>query len=162
MNRIILFTAFVAIILISGCSSRMIDSKKTFNNLTWMEGKWVSTDVINYTEIWKRPNDTCFQGLVISQAGSDSLVEERPQIVLRNNTIHFISEIEEQTEEGVTQDFELISNSSDTLVFANSSSNYPNQITYKKMNDTLMSVKVERQGGTNQIKFEYTLKKIKK
>lgn len=159
MNRIILLTAIVTIVVISGCSSSIIDSKKLFNDLHWMEGKWVSIDVKNYTEIWKRVNDTCYQGLSISPADSDSLVEERQQIVLRQNSIHFINEIEEQTEEGVSQDFKLISNSSDSLVFSNNGLNYPNRITYKRMNDTLIKVYVERKGPENQIKFEYTLKK---
>ena len=147
--------------VISGCSSSNIDSNKLFNNLRWMEGKWVSVDVANYSEIWKRVNDTCYQGLSISPADSDSLVEERQKIVLRKNVIHLINEIEEQTEEGTTQDFELISNSRDSIVFSNNGLNYPNQITYKRINDNLIKVNVERKGDANQIKFEYTLKKMK-
>jgi hypothetical protein len=161
MNRIILLTTIVVMFVISGCDNRIIDSKKKFNNLHWMEGKWVSTDVTNYSEIWKRINDTCYDGLSISHVDSDSLVEEREQIVLRNNAIHFINEIEEQTEEGVKQDYELNSNTPDTLVFFNNGMVYPNRITYKKINDTLMKVYIERKGGEDQIKFEYTLKKIK-
>jgi len=160
MNRILLLTALVTIVVISGCNSRIIDSRKLFDNLNWMEGKWVSIDVNNYSEVWKRINDTCYQGLSISPSETDSLVEERQHIVLRKNTIHFINEIEEQTEEGMTQDFVLITNTPDSLVFSNKGSNYPNRITYKKMSDTLIKVYIERNGDENQIKFEYTLKKI--
>ena len=126
-----------------------------------MEGKWVSTNVTNYSEVWKRINDTCYEGRSISNINTDSLVEERQQIVLRKNVVLFINEIEEQTEEGVKQVYELTSNTPDTLLFSNNGMVYPNRITYKKMNDTMMKVKVERKGGENQIKFEYTLKKIK-
>lgn len=160
-NRIILLTTIVVIIVISGCNSRKIDSKRMFNNLRWMEGKWVSTDVANYIEIWKRTNDTCYEGLSVSHADSDSLVEERQQIVLRNNVIHLINEVEEQTEEGVTQVYDLTSHTPDTLVFSNNGMVYPNRITYKKINDTIVKVNVERKGDENQIKFDYTLKKIK-
>lgn len=160
MNRILLLTALVTIVVISGCNSRIIDSKKLFNNLNWMEGKWVSTDVNNYTEVWKRINDTCYQGLSISPSETDSLVEERQHIVLRKNTIHFINEIEEQTEEGMTQDFVLITNTPDSLVFSNKGLNYPNRIIYKKMSDTTIKVYVERNGDQSHMKFEYTLKKV--
>ena len=160
MNKILLLTALVTIVVVSACSSRIIDSKKLFNNLNWMEGKWVSTDVNNYTEVWKRINDTCYQGLSMSPADSDSLVEERLQIVLRKNAIHFINKIEEQTEEALTQDFVLITNTPDSLVFTNKGLNYPNRITYKKLSDNLIKVNVERNGDENQIKFEYTLKKM--
>ena len=160
MNKILLLTALVTIVVVSGCSSSITNSKKLFNNLNWMEGKWVSTDVNNYTEVWKRINDTCYQGFSMSPADKDSLVEERLQIVLRKNTIHFINKIEEQTEEAMTQDLVLITNTPDSLVFTNKGLNYPNRITYKKLSDTLIKVNVERAGDENQIKFEYTLKKM--
>lgn len=127
--------------------------------MSWIEGKWVSTDVNNYTEVWKRVNDTCYQGLSMSPADTDSLVEERLQIVLRKNAIHFINKIEEQTEEAMTQDFVLITNTPDSLVFSNKGLNYPNKITYKKISETIIKVNVERNGDVNPIKFEYTLKK---
>ena len=161
MNSIRLFTAIVVILVVSGCSSSHGDSKKIFDKLQWLEGKWVSTDVPNYSEVWKRINDTCYEGLSYAPSDSDSLVEERPKIVRRNDSIHFISEIEEQTVEGLTQDFVMISHSNDTVVFANNSNNYPNRITYKRINDTLMKVNVERKSLEGQIKFEYTLKKTK-
>lgn len=161
MNRTRLFTAIVVILVVSGCSSTNGDSKKIFDKLQWIEGKWISTDVPNYTEVWKRVNDTLYEGLSIAPSGSDSLVEERPKIVRRNDSIHFISEIEEQTVEGLTKDFVMTSNSIDTVVFANNDNNYPNRITYKRINDTLMKVNVERKSLEGQTKFEYTLKKKK-
>ena len=161
MNRTGFFTAIVVILVISGCSNSQGDAKKIFNKLQWIEGKWVSTDVPNYSEAWKRANDTCYEGLSYAPSQSDSLVEERPKIVRRNDSIHFISEIEEQTVEGLTQDFVMTSNSIDTVVFANNGYNYPNRITYKRINDTLMKVNVERKSLEGQIKFEYTLKKTK-
>ncbi|MDP4164272.1 MAG: DUF6265 family protein [Bacteroidota bacterium] len=159
MNRTFLLTAIVITLVISGCSSAQKDPKKIFDKMHWIEGKWVSTDVTNYSEIWKRVNDTCYQGLSVSPSESDSLVEERPRIVLRNNSILFISEIEEQTIEGLTQDFPMTSTSSDTLVFATKGQNYPNTITYKKMSDSLIKVVVERKNAEGPIKFVYTLKK---
>jgi flagellar basal body P-ring protein FlgI len=161
MNRINLFTAIVITLLISSCSSNSGNSKKIFNKMNWIEGKWVSTDVPNYSEIWKRVNDTCYDGIAVSPVESDSLVEERPRIVRRNDSIYFISEIEEQTIEGLTQNFVMTSTSTDTLVFANNDKNYPNRITYKRMNDTIMKVDVERKSLEGPVKFEYTLKKKK-
>ena len=161
MNRIMLFTAIVVTLIISGCSNTPGDSKKIFDKMHWIEGKWVSTDVPNYSEVWKRVNDTCYEGLSISPTESDSLVEERPKIIRRSDSIYFISEIEEQTIEGLTQDFVMTSNSTDTVVFANNDNNYPNRITYKKINDTIMKVNVERKSLEGPIKFEYTLKKTK-
>jgi hypothetical protein len=161
MNRKRLFTAIVVILVVSGCSSSHGDSKMIFNKLQWIEGKWVSTDVQNYSEVWKRVNDTLYEGLSYAPTQLDSLVEERPKIVRRNDSIYFISEIEEQTIEGLTQDFVMTSNSTDTVVFTNNGNNYPNRITYKRINDTLMKVNVERKSAEGQIKFEYTLKKTK-
>jgi len=161
MNRIRLFTAIVVILVISGCSNSQGDAKKIFNKLQWIEGKWVSTDVQNYSEVWKRVNDTLYEGLSYAPSLSDSLVEERPKIVRRNDSIYFISEIEEQTDEGLTQDFVMTSKTTDTLVFANNGNNYPNRITYKRINDSILKVKVERKSLEGQIKFEYTLKKTK-
>ena len=161
MNRTRLFTAIVVILVISGCSKTQGDAKKIFNKLQWIEGKWVSTDVKNYSEMWKRVNDTLYEGLSYAPSQSDSLLEERPKIVRRNDSIHFISEIEEQTVEGLTQDFVMISHSNDTVLFASKGNNYPNRITYKRINDSLMKVNVERKGIDDPIKFEYTLKKTK-
>jgi len=161
MNRTRLFTAIVVILVVSGCSNTHGDSKKIFDKLQWIEGKWVSTDVQNYSEVWKRVNDTVYEGLSYAPSQSDSLVEERPKIVRRNDSIYFISEIEEQTVEGLTQDFVMTSNTTDTLVFANNGYNYPNRITYKRINDTIMKVNVERKYIEGQVKFEYTLKKTK-
>ena len=161
MNRTSLLEAVVITVVLCSCSSAQNESKKVFDNLHWIEGKWVSSDVVNYTEIWKRVNDTCYEGLSITPVDSANLVEERPKIVRRNDSIHFISEVEEQTVEGQTQDFVMTSKSPDTLVFANKGVNYPNQITYKKINDTLMKVDVERKNAEGPIKFEYTLKKVK-
>jgi subtilase family serine protease len=157
MNRTIVFTSLVILLLMSGCSN----SKKSFDKLSWIEGKWESTDVKNYFEVWKRVNDTCYEGLSVSPTESDSLVEERSKIVRINDTIHFISEIEEQTVEGLTQDFVLTSSSPDSMVFSNKDLHYPNMITYKKMNDTLLKVAVEHKNTEGPIKFEYTLKKVK-
>jgi hypothetical protein len=161
MNRTGLFTAIVVILVISGCSNAQDDAKKIFNKLQWIEGKWVSTDVQNYSEVWKRVNDTLYEGLSYAPSQSDSLVEERPKIVRRNDSIYFVSEIEEQTIEGLSQDFVMTSHSNDTVVFANNGNNYPNRITYKRINDSVMKVNVERKSADGQIKFEYTLKKKK-
>ena len=161
MSRIILFSAIVVTLIIGGCKNNSGDTKKIFDKMHWIEGKWVSTDVPNYSEVWKRVNDTCYEGLALSPAESDSLVEERPKIVRRNDSIYFISEIEEQTIEGLTQDFTMTSSSTDTLVFTNKGNNYPNRITYKRMNDTIMKVNVERTNIEGPVKFEYTLKRTK-
>ena len=161
MNRIILFSVIVITLMISACNKSGGESKKIFDKIHWIEGKWVSTDVQNYSEVWKRVNDTCYEGLALSPAKSDSLVEERPRIVRRNDSIFFISEIEEQTIEGLTQNFVMTSSSDDSMVFANNDKNYPNRITYKRMNDTIMKVNVERKSLEGPIKFEYTLKKSK-
>ena len=161
MNRTFLIGAVVITLVVCSCSSAQNESKKVFDKLQWMEGKWVSSDVANYTEIWKRVSDTCYEGLSVSPVDSANLVEERPKIVRRNDSIHFISEIEESTVEGQTQDFVMTSKSPDTLIFANNGVNYPNRITYKRINDTLMKVVVERKNTEGPIKFEYTLKKVK-
>jgi hypothetical protein len=159
MNRICLFSAIVVTLVMSGCSNSSGNSKKMFDKMHWIEGKWISTDVANYSEAWKRVNDTLYEGLALSPAETDSLVEERPRIVRRNDSIYFISEIEEQTIEGLTQNFVMTSSSTDTLVFASKDKNYPNRIIYKRMNDTIIKVNVERQNIDGPIKFEYTLKK---
>ena len=161
MNRIFLSTAIVVFLVLSSCNSMQNDSKKTFNNLHWLEGKWKSNDVTNYTEIWKRVNDTCYEGLSLNSDASDSLVEERPKIVMRHNSILFVSEIEEQTVEGLTRDFALKSSSPDSLVFTNNAANYPNMITYKKISDTTLKVRMDRKSSDGLIQFEYTLQKIK-
>lgn len=161
MNRTFLIDAVFITLVLCSCSSAQNDSKKIFNKLSWIEGKWVSSDVANYSEIWKKANDTCYEGLSVSPVDSANLVEERPKIVRRNDSIHFISEVEESTVEGQTQDFVMISKAPDSLVFANKDVSYPNQITYKKINDSLMKVIVERKNTEGPIKFEYTLKKVK-
>ena len=161
MNRISLFIVIAVTLILSSCRNSQNDPKKIFNKMNWIEGKWISTDVTNYSELWKRVNDSCYQGLSISPTESDSLIEERPQIVRRNDSIYFISEIEEQTVEGLTQDFVMTSSSKDSVVFANKGKNYPNRITYKRINDTIIKVDVERTNFEGPLKFEYTLKKTK-
>ncbi|NWJ50885.1 MAG: hypothetical protein HXX14_08470 [Bacteroidetes bacterium] len=161
MTRWPIFATFFVLTAIISCNRKNNDSKEIFRKISWIEGNWINEKDSTYHEIWKRTNDSTYIGISTSNNGKDSLVEENLKIILHKNTITFYNEIEEQTEESTPQAFTFSSSNSDTLIFTNKENFYPNKITYKHLTDNNISVKIERIGAGDTIKYEFILKRKK-
>ena len=161
MTKWPIFATFIVITALNSCNRMNEDPKEIFKKLSWLDGNWVNEKDSSYLETWNRTNDSTYIGKSSSYNGKDSLVEENLRIVLNKKTIKFYTSIEEQTEESKPLEFILTSLDSDSLVFTNKENFYPNKITYKHLNDTLIAVKVERGGEGEAIKYEFTLRKKK-
>ncbi len=161
MTKWPLFATFFILTTLISCDRKREDSKEIFKKLSWIEGEWVNEKDSTYHEIWKQTSDSTYIGKAISINGKDSLVDENLKIALNKNKIKFYNEVEEQTEESKPQEFIFTSSNPDTLIFTNTGPYYPNKITYKRINDTVVVVKVERVNESEPIRYEFTLRKKK-
>lgn len=159
MTRWPIFATICVLTTLISCNRKKDDPKEIFKKLSWIEGNWVNEKDSTYHEIWKRTNDSTYIGISSSNNGKDSLVEENLKIILNKNGIKLYNEIEEQTEESAPQAFNFTSSDPDTLIFTNNENFYPNKITYKHLANNNITVKVERVGEGDTIKYEFTLKR---
>jgi hypothetical protein len=124
----------------------------------WLEGQWETGDTLGFiAESWEIINDQYMagEGLFITADGGN--VIEVLNIFIRDGVLFYAAMIPNQNS-GEEILFIDTKNNNDSLVFENTSHNYPKKITYYKKTSDLIEVRVS--GGEDGDINAFTLKKI--
>lgn len=118
------------------------DQSKTFRiaDLFWLIGEWYRiSDGGAFEENWVKVNDSLLTGKTIVTEGLDTLMTEEIMITLIGNELVYIPTVSGQNN-GKPVVFACTSNANNTWVFVNPTHDFPQFITYKKINaDSLVA-----------------------
>ncbi len=125
---------------------------KDFN---WLIGTWQAIDDTTFFEEWKLQSDTSLVGRSFRQFENNIIEFEIITIIKRTNQIFYIPVVPQQNE-GQTVIFTL-TDTTDGYLFENKLHDFPQIITYKKLNnDRLIATLQGVSGGTKkQIIFNF-------
>ena len=156
MKKII---GIILLIVFVSCQNKSEKKFDKLEKLNWLVGNWEqSLPDGTLKENWTKQNDSTFSG--------------NNYFINAKDTVHFESIKLTQTAEELTYSatvigqnndepigFKLISDSNNTYTFENSAHDYPQKITYKKVNDTnlVATISGKQQGKDSQ--ESYSMKK---
>jgi Domain of unknown function (DUF6265) len=87
----------LAITCLSVQSVQSDKTKSDFGSLSWLEGKWTRSNIINpgrtSFEAWTKTGEYEFTGLGVTLQGSDTVFVERLKIVIEGNEILYVADI---------------------------------------------------------------------
>lgn len=112
---------------------------KRLQDFQWLIGRWENTVSGNTSvEIWHLKNDSTLQGLGFQLANDDTVFREDLEIRQREDKVFFRTQISLQE----ITDFELVSDTPDTLIFANVSNDFPTEVRYIRISKDSMVSKI--------------------
>lgn len=134
MKHLIYLSIFIAACSNAEQTTQENAVKKTFPS-NWIIGKWKAQDsTTTLVETWSKLNDSTLQSFVWTYVGSDSILSETLQIEFNNqHTVFKPIQIGNQTDIKIA--FELKSNDSNELIFENVKNDFPQRVSYKKINN---------------------------
>lgn len=126
----------------------------------WLTGTWQNTDAKGAaTEIWKKENDSTFKAVSFYITGTDTLFSEKITIEERKGKLFLIPEVKDQNG-GKPVKFELTSTQNKTLLFENSTHDFPQKIMYRSITADSLVAEISgiEKGESKAIRFP--MKKI--
>lgn len=150
---------FILVLALTSCGKSKEVSKIVVAD--WLPGKWENkTADGNLLEIWKKTNDSVYDGQSFFIKGKDTLHFEAIQLKQKGENLLYVSTIRGQNnDESVTflHNLEI----EKQLVFENPKSDYPQKITYTPITKDSLVIEISgiQQGKPSSGK--YSLKRIK-
>jgi len=146
--RIFLFSLFLTL---AACGPET-KSRRAFEKLKQLEGKWISNNNIIFYESWKLIDDSTLSGSGYSLQDSDTVFSEVLILTLRDNKITYLARDPAQNR-GQAIPFTLKTKHRNKFVFENLEHDYPNRIIYELEADSLLNIRLETAKGTKGTEF---------
>jgi hypothetical protein len=145
--------AAITIICLASCRNNSSENKfAKLDKMDWLVGNWeqkLPDGIIR--EIWTKENDSTFAGKSYFIKEKDTIHLESIVLTQKNDDLLYIPTVSGQnSNEPVT--FTLTSEAEGTFSFENPTHDYPQKITYKKINDTnlVATISGKQQGKTSK------------
>ena len=127
--------SILALLLLGAASCDTVKQHHKLEQLNWVLGTWkMTTEEGQFIETWTKKNDTLLQGSGFFVAGNDTPFREELSIIDRNDTLYYTA-ITPKNEQ-VPVFFKERSFQDGDILFENPEHDFPQQIRYKKRNDT--------------------------
>jgi len=118
---------------------------KTYPHLekaAWLIGSWGNTTPEGIlTEKWKKENDSVYHGESYFVIGKDTVFSESIQLEESKGKLVYNVTVPGQNN-GQATPFELTSSTDTQMVFENTNHDYPNKITYNKINNDSLAAEI--------------------
>lgn len=153
-----LFT--IAIVLLVSCQKKSETKFDKLQKMEWLVGEWeqkLPEGIV--TEIWKKENDSTLSGKSFFIKEEDTIHSETIVIKQHNDSLLYIPTVKGQNnDEPIT--FTLSSDVEDNYAFENLTHDYPQKISYKKINGTTLMTTISgiQQGKSSQESYSLTKK----
>ena len=147
----------MVVVLMAGCNQKTERKYAGLQTLDWLEGRWESpADGGKISEIWKKANDSTFQGACYftKNNGKDTVHLETIELIERAGTTSYNPTVEGQNN-GLPVTFRMTSNTGKMVVFENPSHDYPQKISYILVNNDSLVAEISgrRSGKMSSEKF---------
>lgn len=127
-----LFSAVLGSIILCSCATQ---HKQEFKKIEWLIGTWENkTGQGSIYETWTKVNYNELSGKSYIVKEKDTIVFETIQLIQEQDGLFYIPKVEEQNE-GMPIRFTLNSISDTVLVFKNTQHDFPQIISYAKINN---------------------------
>ena len=142
----------LAIISLASCEKKSGNKFEKLKKLEWLVGSWeqkLPDGII--TETWTKENDSLFSGKSFFIKEKDTIHLESIKLIQKNDDLFYIPTVSGQNNNEPTT-FTMTSDAENTFSFENPAHDYPQKITYKKINDTnlLATISGKQQGKQSQ------------
>ena len=132
-------TLFLAILTVCTLNSFCQSQKVTddFKKLEWLSGVWIRTNPQpnrNVNERWVKISATEWQGFGITMKGQDTLSLEKLKMVIKDNTIYYVADMQENKQ---PVSFKLTEISENRFVVENPEHDFPKKIIYQRDGSSL-------------------------
>lgn len=143
--------AVFAILCLASCNNSSSENKfAKLEKMKWLVGNWeqkLPDGIIS--ESWAKENDSTFSGKSYFIKGKDTIHLESIVLMQKKDDLLYIPTVNGQNNDEPTT-FTLTSEADNTFSFENPAHDYPQKITYKKINDTnLLATISGKQQGKN-------------
>lgn len=151
---------FATIGLIVLCSWITLD-KSEIKNAKWLIGTWENkTKKGTIYETWTKVSKTEFQGKSYKLKDKDTIVFETIRLVQEKNSLYYIPIVKNQNNE-LPVKFSGIITSKNKLVFENKAHDFPQIISYSKINKDSLVAEISGSKGSKELKQSFPMKRIK-
>ena len=131
----ILITAGTILLLVA-CQNKSEKKYEQLNKLNWIIGQWENKTPEGYlTETWTKENDSTFSGqayFIIKE--KDTVHSETITLIQVNEDLIYRPTVKGQNNDEPV-DFTLSTDTENSFTFENPKHDYPQKITYKKINN---------------------------
>ena len=148
-------------ILLLSCQNKAERKFEKLEKMNWLIGQWENKTPEGYlTETWTKDNDSTFSGqsyFIIKE--KDTLHFESIVLMQVNDDLIYQPIVKGQNENQPV-DFKLISDAEDSFSFENPKHDYPQKITYKKINNKSLTATISglQQGKQSSESYPMTKK----
>ncbi len=144
----ILISYFIILLLLSSCYRPT--PQQSFNDLQQLEGKWMSSQNVQFNEHWEIKSDTLMQGMGFSLQENDTAFKEELKIYYKEGIVYYAVKVG-----GSLQfvSFKLIEAKKNLWIFENKTHDYPNIINYKLLDDNELTATTTNSNGNKKIEF---------
>jgi hypothetical protein len=131
---------FILVLALSSCKKPNEGSKILVAD--WLPGKWENkTADGNLLEIWKKTNDSIYDGASYFIKGKDTLHFETIQLIQKGEELLYISTIRGQNNDKPAI-YKLLNSTEKQLVFENPKIEYPKKIVYIQISKDNLGIEI--------------------
>jgi hypothetical protein len=150
---------FILVLTLISCKKSNEGSKILLAD--WLPGKWENkTADGNLLEIWKKTNDSIYDGASYFIKGKDTLHFETIQLIQKGEDLLYVSTIRGQNNDKPAT-YKLLNSTEKQLVFENPKIEYPKKIVYNQITKNSLGIEIS---GTQEGKpslEQYKMSRIK-
>ncbi len=144
----IIIPYFIIILILSSCYRPT--PQQSFNDLQQLEGKWMSSQNVQFNEYWEIKTDTLMRGVGFSLQENDTAFKEELKIYYKEGIVYYAAKVGDSPQ---FVSFKLIEAKKNLWVFENKTHDYPNIISYKLLDDNKLTAATTNSNGNKKIEF---------
>lgn len=160
--------AGIGILILTSCGMNIKQSAdptvKIYPNLeksNWLLGTWENVSPEgSLTETWKKANDSVYGGRTSFTAGKDTLFTETIRLEEANGKFAYLTAVSNQNG-GNSIRFDMTSITDDQIVFENPTHDFPQKITYNKINNDSLVAQIAGKSKGREASETFPMKRRK-
>lgn len=157
-SKIISLSTIVLVLFVS-CQKKSENKFDKLQKMDWLVGEWeqkLPEGIV--TEIWKKENDSTLSGKSFFIKEEDTIHNERMVLKQYKEGLLYIPTVKGQNNDEPTT-FTMSSDVEDIFTFENPTHDYPQKISYKRINAATLMTTISGTQQGNQSQESYSLTK---
>jgi len=142
----------VSVLLLVSCQKKFYKKFDKIEKMNWLVGHWENKmPEGTLTESWKKENDSTYSGDSYFINPKDTVHFESIRLTQKDEELIYTATVPGQNNDEPV-DFKLTSDAENTFTFENPAHDYPQKITYKKVdeNNLVATISGKQQGKDSQ------------
>lgn len=128
----------------------------------WLVGNWEYTQSeIPTFETWWKENDSTLSGYSYAVRNGDTIVTERLLWQIRGGESYYIPTVDGQNDNEAIV-FKLSSNLANQWIFENPTHDFPQKITYTKIDENQLTAEISAKTDSSERKIAFPMRRVEK